>query len=141
MGASVPMSARLDGVDVGRELRGDRLVGQRLQQLLTVAQLHQMHVDAAVRDDPASHAEAQVAVDAAREELAADGVAEIVRQEVDLVDAQRGDDRLDRVGHREDRVRAVGLGREPEPRVVEEHDAALARQRTHTAAKSIDDVG
>ena len=122
------MQARRHAVGVQARPLGQRLIGQREQELLPVGELHEIHVDGAVGDHTSRHVETERAVDLAGEDLPADRVAHVVRHERDVGEADLVRARLDDVGLREERVLHVGLGGEAVARVVEQDDAAARPQ-------------
>ena len=66
---------------------------------------------------------AEIPVDLAGEDLAADGVAHVVRDERDITEPGFARGRLHDVGLLEQRVRLIGLGRQPVAEHVEHDDA------------------
>ena len=102
---------------------GNASSGSAEEELLAVGELHEVHVDRAVREHAARHVEAQVAVDLPREDLAADGVTHVVRDERDVAQARAPARTPRHVGLREQRVRRVGLRRQAVADHVEHHDA------------------
>ena len=107
---------------------GRQLVGQAEQQLLAVAQMGLLDVDAAVGHDAVDDLDRPGALGSAGEELAADGVAHVVREQIEAVDAERGDEGRGDVGLQRHGVVAVGLGREPVAEHVEQQDPTAGAQ-------------
>ena len=82
------LQPRGGAVDVEAEASGSDSSGRPKEELLTVGELRQVDVDRAVREHAPRHVEAERAVDLTGEDLAADRVAHVVRDERDLGEAE-----------------------------------------------------
>ena len=128
--AGLNVSRRLrviDAASIGIAL-GQPLVGQPEQQLLTVGQVGLLDVDAPVGQTRCVDLDRPGALGPAGQQLAADGVAHVVGEQGEAVDAELGhegrrDVRLQRHG-----VVPVGLGREAVAQHVEQQHAAPGAQ-------------
>jgi MFS family permease len=112
---------------------GKSFVGEPEQQLLAVGELGHVDVDGAVGEDAPAHLEGERPIEAARQDLPANGVTHVVGDQYDLVEPQVADDRRDQIGLLEEGVVLVGLIGEPVPEQVEQHDAAAAREAVQDA--------
>ena len=99
------------------------------QELLAGRQVRHLDVDAAVREHARFDREIELTLEVAREELAADGVAHVVRQQHDGLEPRVAGDLRGLIGVPADAVADVGLGGEPEAEEVEQHDAAFSAER------------
>jgi hypothetical protein len=85
-------------------------VGEAEQELLACRELRHVDVHRPVGQHTPADRERKVAVERARQQLAADRVTHVVGHEVDLVEPQRDGDTGDQVGLLEQRVGLIGFG-------------------------------
>ena len=111
----------MEAASIGHARR-QHLVGQAEQELLAVGQMGLVDVDAAVGEDAPGHLDRPRPLGAPGQELAADGVTHVVGEQGQAIDPERGDEGGGHVGLQRHGVGAVGLGRQPVPDHVEEHD-------------------
>ena len=92
-------------------------------------------VDAPVGDDPLGHRDRPATLELAGQQLAADGVAQVVGQQRGLGQAHVGRVRGHHVGFEVQAVREVRLGRQAVAQEVEEVHPPAGRQRTDHPAE------
>ena len=107
---------------------GQALVGQRLEQLLPVTQVDEIHVDRPVGEDPVGDLDGPSPFDLAGQQLATDRVADVMGEQPQPIDPQSLRQRHGQIGLVDQPVGTVGLGRQSEPQQVEQHHPAIARQ-------------
>ena len=94
---------------VGRQL----LVGEAEEELLPIGQMGLLYVDAAVGDDTPGDLDRPGPLGAAGQQLATDGVADIVGEQGEAADAQLGHEGRDHVGLQGQGVGQSGLAESP----------------------------
>ena len=104
------------------------LVGERLQEPLAVGELDQVHEHAPVGQHPVGHLDAPRPLELAGQELAPDGVPDVVGQEADPVETEVSAQLHGQVGLVDQSVRTVRFGGQSEPQVVEQDDPAVDSQ-------------
>ena len=110
---------------VGRQL----LVGEAEEELLPIGQMGLPYVDAAVGEDTPDDLDRPGPLGAAGQQLATDGVADIVGEQGEAADAQLVHEGGHHVGLQGQGVGKIGFGREPVTEPVEEKEATSVAQR------------
>ena len=107
--AQAPGQRRRREGRIGRQL----LVGQAEEELLPVGQMGLLDVDAAVGEDPPDDLDRPGPLGPAGQQLAPDGVADVVGEEGEAGEAQLVHEGRHHVGLQGQGVGQIGLGREP----------------------------